>query len=215
MEWRITVWDEPRLVYVAVAKVANTAVKAALLESYVEDTRWRNPHAEDMPYKTAEPGELATTYADHTVFSVVRNPYDRLVSFWADKIVGVGWYRRLGALGFTRNQSFAEAAAVACGLADDVTDPHAQSQVARLKADSGLLLPTELIRFERIDEDWTRLQELAAQAGARPLKSLTPRRVSQRDAWQDYYTDEVAAIVAERYREDFDLLGYDTAFARA
>jgi len=211
MEWTITRWDDPKLIYIAIAKVANTSVKAALLRSYVEDRRWPNPHDESVPYETATVEEIDTTYADYTPFAVVRNPYDRLVSFWGDKIVGSGWYPRFGALGFTRGQSFEDAARVAATLPDHATDPHCQSQCGRLVTADGVLLPSILVKFENLEDEWRKVQDVALRNGAAPIKSLKQRRVSKHNPWWTYYDDDLAQVVADRYAEDFARLGYSTA----
>lgn len=209
MEWKITVWDDVQIAYIATAKVANTAVKAALLASYVEDRRWGNPHAEGTPYVEASSAELRSTYADYLTVALSRNPYDRFVSFYSDKIVGNGWYGALRGAGFRRNMSFEDCALAAAHSPDGKTDPHAASQVDRLVDADGTFLPDMVLRFEHLAEDWTALQTIAdARAPQTPLVPLTARRTSEHASWQSYYTPKAQRAIAKRYAKDFQVLGY-------
>lgn len=212
VEWKITVWDDARIAYVATAKVANTAVKAALLTSYVEDRGWHNPHGESVPYVEASPEDLRGKYADYITFGLARNPYDRFVSFYADKIVGKGWYGSLGKLGFKKGQDFEACALVAAGLSDERTDPHVATQVDRLVDTDGTFLPDLVLRFESIVHDWKALRAIAeARAPRLALAPLAARRTSQRDkSWQSYYTPKAQEAVAAKYAQDFEVLGYST-----
>ena len=208
MEWSITVWEAPRLAYVAVPKAANTAVKAALLSSYVRKQRWRNPHAETMPYVEATKDELGDRYADYLTFTVVRDPFDRFVSFWADKIAGNGWYGSLRARGFSPGMSFEDAAIVAADLPDSDTDPHLRSQHDRLTRTDGTVVAELLLRFEDLAEEWEALRRLAAHRAEAPLAAMEIRRQSVHLRPQHYFTPRAEQAVLERYGDDFELLGY-------
>jgi hypothetical protein len=211
MEWSITVWDEPRLVYVAVPKAANTAVKAALLTSYVRKQKWRNPHAASMPYVEATKAELFDRYRDHLTFTIVREPFDRFVSFWADKIAGSGWYSALGRQGFTPGMGFEAAAIVAAGLPDETTDPHLRSQSERLTHADGSIVAQLVLRFEDLLADWEALRRIAAARSTTPLASIEARRQSVHLRPDHYFTPRAEEAICERYRADFELLGYPTA----
>jgi len=215
MEWSITVWDEPQLVYVAVPKAANTAVKAALLTSYVRKQKWRNPHAASMPYVEATKAELLDRYRAHLTFTVVREPFDRFVSFWADKIAGNGWYSALGRQGFTPGMGFEEAALVAAGLPDETTDPHLRSQSERLTHADGSIVAQLMLRFEDLLADWEALRRIAAARSGTPLAAIEARRQSVHLRPDHYFTPRAEEAICERYGADFALLGYPTALAAA
>ena len=210
MEWSITVWDVPRLAYVAVPKAANTAVKAALLSSYVKKQRWGNPHSPSMPYVEATKEELASSYDEFLTFTVVRNPFDRFVSFWADKVAGNGWYASLGRQGFRPGMGFEDAAVVAAGLPDATTDPHLRSQRARLTFDDGSPIPQVVLRFEDLIDGWEGLRRIAAQRAKPSLAAIEVRRPSVHMSPAHYYTPASEQAVLDRYGADFELLGYVT-----
>lgn len=209
MEWRHTRWDEPQLVYTAIAKVANTSLKSALLASFQPDVSRHNPHAADVPYRTIRPNRIGAEAPGFCHFAVVRNPYDRFVSFWADKIDGDGMTGGLEALGFRRGMSFEAAARRASEIPDEATDPHIRSQAFLLADDHGRLRPDLLLRFERLHEDWRLLQHVTRRRTGAELNSLPRRRVSEHDTYLEYYDDETKAVIRQRYAQDFELLGYE------
>lgn len=215
MEWSITVWEASRLAYVAVPKAANTAVKAALLSSYVRKQKWRNPHAASMPYVEATKDDLRERYADYLTFTVVRDPFDRFVSFWADKIAANGWYESLRARGFSPGMGFEEAAVVAAALTDSDTDPHLRSQHDRLTHPDGTMAAQLLLRFEDLEQDWEALRRIAAHRADVPLAELEVRRQSTHVGPRHYFTRRAEQAVVERYAADFELLGYPTAIGEA
>lgn len=215
MEWSITVWDAPRLAYITVPKAANTAVKAALLSSYVRKQKWRNPHAATMPYVEVTKDELRDRYADYLSFTVVRNPFDRFVSFWADKIAGHGWYESLRRRGFAPGMGFEESAKVAASISDADTDPHLRSQHERLTDADGTLLPHLVLRFEDLHPEWEGLRSIANQRAGPRLVALEQRRESIHLPSERYFTPAAIDAVTTRYRQDFELLGYPTSLEGA
>ena len=68
---------------------------------------------------------------------------------------------------------------------------------------TGRLL-VDLLRFERLEQDW---RSLAAKIGAQP--DLGHVNASERGSTDHYYDAATRALVRERYAVDFDLLGYD------
>lgn len=212
MQWRHTVWPDAKLVYTAVAKVANTSVKSALLRTFVDPSlKLANPHAADMPYVTVHPDRVDAEYPDFLHFAIARNPFDRMVSFWADKIAGEGMTDGMQQLGFSSSMEFAEAVRFACSLPDDDTDPHIRSQCFLLADARGRLRVDLLLRFERLDHDWEALRQIVRHQSGAQLPALPKRRVSEHRPSHDYFDEETRRLVADRYAQDFALLGYDPA----
>lgn len=210
MEWRHTVWPEIRMAYTATPKVANTSVKAALLESFRPDASRRNPHNEQLPYVQVHPDAIAWRHPELLHFAVVRDPFDRFVSFFEDRVTGTGFGERMRRLGFDPGMTFAEAARQARTVSDRRADPHMRSQSVLLAGRGGRLRPHLLLRFERLTQDWNLLSVIAQETTGQKPAPLPHRRVSERQPCASYYDDETRGLVAERYRSDFALLGYPT-----
>ncbi|WP_026820664.1 sulfotransferase family protein [Arthrobacter castelli] len=208
MEWTYTVWDDPKIIYVAIPKVANSAVKSALLQSYVKDRHWADPHRKQIKYKEASPEQIQRDYRDYVTFTVVRNPFDRFVSFWSDKIVGAGWYKRLENDGFSLGSSFEDTALAGADTTDERTDAHIRSQHLRLHGSDGTLIPDLVMRHEHLAQDWEMLRAIVSHRTKKPLKPLEQRRSTSHLPWHEYYTEASERAVAGRYRRDFETLGY-------
>ena len=209
MEWRHTRWDEGKLVYTAIAKVANTSLKSALLASFAPDTSRTNPHGADVPYRTIGPSRVAVDAPDYLHFAFVRNPFDRFVSFWSDKIQGDGMNDGIRALGFDVGMGFAQTVRIAVEIPDDDTDPHIRSQSFLLLDNQGRLQPDLVLRFERLGLDWRLLRHIVRARTGCEMARLPHRRVSEHQRFEEYYDAETRTLIRERYASDFEHLNYE------
>lgn len=209
MEWRHTVWPEAEIVYTALAKVANTSVKSALLATFKPDASRANPHAADISYEAIAPYQIPKEYPDFLHFAVVRDPHDRFVSFWADKIVGDGMNDGIAALGFYEGMSFEDTVKVAVAIPDEETDPHLRSQSYLLTNSKGKLNVDVLLRFDRLSDDWGLLAHVVRHRTGRELGTIPRRRTSDHKPFQTYYEQATWDAISARYAVDRQLLMYD------
>lgn len=128
-----------------------------------------------------------------TVAMTVRNPWDRVVSFYA----------------WARAQSFEHpmiAAAKSQDFATFLQDPRVANPFKRgaTPAYAAPFTP-RLLRHERLEADW---QALCADLGLAP--SLLPRvNTSDRTSdWRPYYTEATADLIPELFRWEVESLGY-------
>ncbi len=196
---RVIVWQEPRLAYLRVPKNANSSLRVAL------------PGGRQ---KRLDIRRLAERYPEHLSFSFVRNPWDRLVSTYSDKIrpepvddfyFARGVFRpfvRHG-LPFRAGMPFEEFAEIACSLSDGQTEKHLKSQSHFLVRD-GQVVPRFLGRLESAREDWARLGELAGFEA-----ELPHRQLSEHPHYRGFYDARLAQRVGDRYRVDVETFGYD------
>lgn len=208
MEWRHTRWDDGLLVYTAIAKVANTSLKSAMLQSFTPSASRMNPHSADVPYQTIEPNRVGADVPQHLHVAFVRNPFDRFVSFWSDKIQGSGMNDGIRALGFDVGMGFSETVRIAAEIPDEETDPHIRSQSFLLLNEKNQLRPDVICRFERLTTDWNLLREIVKFRTGIKMVRLPHRRVSDHDHFKDYYDRETRALIRHRYALDFERLNY-------
>jgi Sulfotransferase family len=139
-------------------------------------------------------GELAGYFS----FSIVRNPWDRMVSVYrrtdphllehAGRL-GI----QLGGLSFAQ---FLERSAA-------VAHAHLADQARFVCDDSDRVLVDSLGRFETLEEDFGAIcRRLGIEA---PLPRLN---TSEREGYRGYYDERTRAFVARRYRRDIELFGY-------
>ncbi len=189
------------LLFVHVPKCGGSSVEAQLGVFH--------GHRSAVYFRAADPGLFAAAWK----FSIVRNPYDRLVSAfhylkhhtrserdraWADAVLGpcpdfAAFAARLAEPGFRGR--------VLAWL-------HFQPQWYYLCDARGRLLVDEVARLEALDAFAARFN---AAGHAVTLDTRVRERPSARAAWQDYYDAATAATVADLYARDFAIFGYPTA----
>jgi hypothetical protein len=197
-------------IWIRTAKTAGTSVENALLDELV--------HCGDIPHfelcppggfvfppnkiiclACDDPAEIAKFSRVHAEiweqsykFGIVRNPYDRFISGW--KYLHATKYRQLIEVLLNLPASGAEYVHLTLRQADFLTM-------------DGNLLNIHLLRFEQLQSDFDNLCNKLGLS-TRELKVLN--KTTQKDeCYFNYYTDETKRLVAEIYKADFNLFGYE------
>jgi hypothetical protein len=202
----ITIYENIRAIYIAVPKTANTSIKTHLhyLNSGVV---LDNPHAESAPIKTLQPSDLdAAIRCTNLIFTFVRNPWDRLLSVWADKC-GPNTDISLLKWGISQGITFDSFVDRVVRIPDDTADIHFQSQTY-LTFSSDFLLPSFIGRFESLTDDWNRVVSLLKLDSDHRKLGLPIRRKSEHGPYRDYYSKATASAVGRRYAADVKMFGY-------
>lgn len=212
---RLEVLDVPELGAraVQVPKIASGTMRMQVLRQLREqagsplpkEVLWRYVRfirAEDLP--ALQPPRFS--------FGFVRDPYARLVSCYRHKILGPRRRgQRLSPLfavygrAFSLQMDFPRFVQAVAAVPDDRAEKHFRSQTRFLYREGKPLV--DLVgRLERFDEDWaevcrhTRLQPVA--------RAYNVTGAGDRVPLEEWYDTGLAALVEERYAEDFALLGY-------
>ena len=141
--------DKHKLICIYNSKVACSSIKKSLFPLFNIDEKV-HPHNDIYPIK---PTWKLLTDKSYFTFTFVRNPWDRLVSFYRDKIEGiystgmVNFYRKHYGSRFYHGMTFDELARLICKIPDTVSDPHFRSQTRKL-FHNGKFLPDFVGRFE-------------------------------------------------------------------
>jgi Sulfotransferase family len=212
------VFPDRRVVYLSVPKVACTSIKLALDGSL--ETLCSTEEGVMGVHERLEAGRvhsLGRRHADYTLIAFVRNPFDRLVSCYEDKVrrplqhdgryFFAGPYNRLllrkwrGAE-FHPDMSFHEFVSLVARIPDRMAEGHFKSQASMLHA-GGARRPDFVGRFERLEADWTMLADRLG------LPELTLSNPTRHTDWREYYrSGETIELATERYRLDLDEFGY-------
>lgn len=185
------VCDELRLVHITNPKTGGTSIRQAM----------------------AKAGSMRSTYrvtaAMPSYFTVmfVRNPFDRLVSCYADKYnwgQNPNWIRTKYLMlakiyGLAQDNSFEQFARKIGRIPDRLSDRHFKSQHWIYRQNLRRSGKIDFIgRFESFAEDIEALRQRV------PLAPVGHINRSQHDDWRTYYTEDLADFVYERYQVDFD-----------
>lgn len=213
----IAVYIEPHeAVYIEIPKVACTSIKVALARMLSVDLVEGNPHVSDFPsteYNLSKSGYL---YPGLFSFAFVRNPWDRLVSCYRDKIC-------LEVDGFTRStirpgiadclarfdsllpsMSFDEFVRAVASIPDSAADDHFRSQYTFVSNLSGEVAVDFIGRYESIVEDLSSIQRHVGMELSLPwLQAASSKH------YRDYYDSPSRNIVADRFGTDIELFEYD------
>lgn len=204
--------------YVSVPKAANSTIKRALLAlrgiDVGDEAAMQSMRAVEDPYLRL--GQLGSRDARRVLagagvfrFTFVRNPYDRMVSAYKDKVLGLN---RNHPGGFAANLFASAAEPPSLGdyvraytaLDDYRSDIHWRSQYAN--ALIGVVSYDLIGHVESFDADFARVLETIAP-GADPAALVRPTNISP--AGSVRYTDDLAALVYRRYERDFTTFGYE------
>lgn len=191
-ERNVFVNDNENAIYFFIPKVACTSLKTVLMELGYERVILKAINPKKYSFR----------------FTFVRNPYDRLVSAYKDKVrkpceTGVISYNyKL----LKEDMSFKDFVRAVHKTPDDKIDRHFRSQYWSLKDDEGGIYPDFIGKFENIQEDYKKLMN---NLGIENPPELPHRRNSKKGNYMDYYDEETKKLVYERYYEDFKLGGYE------
>jgi chondroitin 4-sulfotransferase 11 len=228
--------DEARFVYFVEPKVACSSIKTALLSLF--DLEAAGPvdedDASDLDVHRLFAGsgyqinknQLARRmdrgeFREHFKFAFVRNPWDRLVSCYSDKVMDA---RRAGESPFRhvpsergsrlyRGMPFAEFVETVCEIPDEGSNMHfvSQHRIVCGPAEDRSIMADFVGRFENLSADFA---EVARRIGGGKRLELPHRmRSASRESrpYTEFYDDRLKDLVHERYREDVEIFGYSFA----
>ena len=219
-----------RFVYTFIPKAACSSLKMALSKQFNVEVdiskeakenvfndleSFEAMHAADWPI-AAKHLMLTDRVWDYLKFAIVRNPWDRLVSCYKNKILSSGdtndFYengvhralvKNYGDL-FNSSMSFADFTDAVCAIPDEFAEDHFRSQHTFV-THRGEVFVDHIGKLENIEEEWAYLC-----ANVNIDNELGNINVSSNSgAYKDYYTDELRDKVAERYQKDIETFGYD------
>jgi hypothetical protein len=200
--------------YNRIPKAANSTVMATLMARSTFSRAFSDGHAKRRLLRPSRllPRDVARFEHDVFKFTFVRDPYARVLSAFADKILR----RRQQSRGFYASRGGDDGTPPAfidfLRFLEDgalLADPHWTPQVHLM------LLPLDRFDFigrvERLDADLAHVMgRVFPDAPPAPPKRAGPRTDS-RKRYDEAYTPEARALVERLYREDFAALGYPMA----
>lgn len=140
---------------------------------------------------------------DYTKVVWVRNPFDRLVSGWFDRIHLMGNEDTMNWYGVPNTISFPDFIDWVCSIPDDEMNVHFKQQISDITID-GRLVPNTVMKLENLNEDWAQLQ--TNNSWLIDMKYHINK--SKKEDYRKYYTDEIIEKIKIRFKDDLCLLNY-------
>ena len=175
MKYNITQSDAQRYVWFRVAKCAT---RSTLF--YLEEHTEPNTNGYNVTYQE--------TWDNYFKFTIVRNPYSRLVSAWKNKF---GHFQDFG--------DFVHQMVATSDLTKD-DNIHIRLQIR--------LVPLDKLDFigrvETFEQDFN---HVLGNIGI-PQQELPHKNKTKHKHYTEYYDDETRSVVAEKYAKDIEHFGY-------
>jgi len=213
-----SIYLEPyQAVYIDIAKVASSSIKATLAAVLEIENADTNPHNIEFARPPTISAAGDRLYPGSYSFAFVRNPWDRLVSCYRDKIAGevddftefadsgvAHCLARFGA--FKAGMSFSEFARTVASIPDDNADEHFRSQADYITNSAGSVAVDFVGRYEQLDIDFA---QVVRDIGLPDTTSLAKLQAAPKKNYRTYYTKETVELVNKRYARDIELFNYE------
>lgn len=197
------VLDDKKLVLFFIPKNANSSLRNAFYKVlYKKDIKKATEWASRSRTPPDRRGYLKIAF--------VRNPYDRLVSGYFQKIKSAEKKNSVMLNSYSyfhERMSFKEFVRVISKVNDKRIDRHFRSQYTFITDSNGKFFSKLLIgKFENLEEDF---KKACKKLGEEPVK-LPRLNKSKRDRdFMKYYDEETRRLAYRRYKKDFELFGYE------
>ena len=224
--------DEYQFVYLVVQKAACSSIKTALVPLFDLDTsryeKVRKDGSQTLRVhklfdnsgyqigKQKLTSELEGTYRDYFKFTFVRNPWDRLVSCYSQKLLDVKRHSigqrsnlspAVSGIELYKGMPFDDFVQAVHAIPDEQANVHFSSQCETVCDEDGRIMADFVGHFETLEKDFSYVAEKIG-APELQLPHLLRSRNRQGRSYADFYDDRLAKLVYERYTKDIELFGY-------
>ncbi len=188
-----------RIIFIPIPKVACVSLKKAFRKK-VYFYEKRKDYSINVP-----PLPRFINTDNYYVFAFVRNPFDRLVSCYVDRLKRKNkmFLDNVSKYNINSNMNFKEFVKAISKIPDEYSDTHFKSQVCFLMKD-GKLIPNFIGKIETIDEDFNSICKVFNIDSK--LEHLNTSK--NREPYEIYYDEETIKLVEERYKEDLKVFDY-------
>lgn len=210
------------LLYGRVPKAANSSIKAALcrLLSEMPPKGTKTTSDKFWQHETNQETELITLRRarkyrhSHFSFSFVRNPFDRLIAAYNNKVIEIeAPPLPMQNMGITHGMSFDAFLDVLIETPFKHYDVHVLPQ-NQLLCIGNQIVPKFVGRVEQINDHWAELRDILARRGINVMESLPQKNVrrSDRGGLQSYFNNDALIEKTMRiYGDDVRLFYNDVS----
>ena len=211
-----TVFNEYKMIFTLIPKNANTSIKYALIESFLnlDKTELDNLkkleldrfHASTLKFFNFITNVELDRFDEYKKICVVRNPFDRLLSGWENKIKNLGNKTRFGFKGAT---SFPNFITTICSMDDELINRHFTPQINFLKC-GNKVISFDIMKYEFLEDEWKNLQTFFKLNFNTILSDLPKLNMFVSDKeYREYYTSTLQKLVEDKFAEDLETFNYE------
>ena len=203
--------SEYQFAYVPIPKVACSSLKVAIATALKIEGSYE--HAHNIKFDLIDLDGLSNLPDRYYRFAFIRNPWDKIVSCYKDKILHCTdhlgnkdafngklppFMRKFP--GLSKGMDFKDFLKVISGIDDYHAEEHFKSQWQFLYDRNNRLAVDDVYRFEKIEESWLKICE---KLGLNYV-ALEHRKKVEGMPYQEYFDDESIEIVRKRYEIDIN-----------
>jgi chondroitin 4-sulfotransferase 11 len=221
--------DDRKFIYFVIQKVACSSIKTALLPLFDISTNGYETVRRDgttglrihkvfdgsryQIRRTHLIAGLNDQYEDYFKFAFVRNPWDRLVSCYCQKLSPDGPGLKLppdNDIEVYRGMPFAEFVEAVYAIPDSEANPHFQSQHRVICGPGGdkPILADFVGRFENLQADFDVVAKRIVGTQELQLPHVLRSRSRKDRPYTDFYDQRLRDLVHQRYQDDIEIFGY-------
>ncbi len=206
--------ESKKFLFVHIQKTAGRSFEAVLKDNIPDLKSLPGTHDHAAWVKD----DLGDIWDELYKVAFVRNPWDRLVSWyamfqrkgnttWYKRVTGLGNYNKIRQYVLDNTNSFDEFIYKCTDIIEDSDGKKSflYNQLDYVSDAEGEVMVDYIGRFENIVEDTGVVFKKLCIEGA----SLPHKNISEHRNYRTYYTDETRDIVAERYARDIEYFGYE------
>lgn len=195
------------VIYISISKTGISSMRSLFLKK--TGTQFQENDYKSIHRATHNVFEYITkqeiiAHSECFKFAFVRNPFDRLVSCYKNKLIKEDYapiQKGYGSL-FYGGMPFNEFAKNICKVPDYLSDRHFRSQTSYLYENNNLIVDF-LGKYENISEDFKIIQEKYN------LDDLPHYNRSQNTKdYKEFYSRDIIDLVYKRYKDDIHNFGY-------
>ena len=206
--------EKHKAIYVPIPKVACTSLFKACAEILKINDSQRSVH--DIYFPGINDLSRLAQYEEYFKFAFVRNPWDRLVSCYCNKIksdssVNNRWFKDGVSKGLSRygndfeaGMSFEDFANSVLNIPDELAEKHFRAQHTFITDREGLLIVDFVGKFESLREDFALICD---RLNSEQI-NIPHLQKSSRESYKGYYSHALRDKVSKRFSQDIKLFKY-------
>lgn len=202
------IYDKFKCIHVHIPKCAGTSIAYAFRGSWLDPfdkiNRIRQGHA--TAYEIKKYYANKEQWNNYFKFAIVRNPFERVASAYnfligesKSKFENRVWFRSF----VTRTNQFKKMLGEK-NKADRKSYHYIVKPAVDFLFEDNNLLVDYIGRYENLEEEWEFICEKLEIKMALPHKRIYPHKY-----YKDYYDEDTKRIVAETYKKDIEIFGYE------